>query len=99
MAKISRYNPPLMRSTADELSRALKDFQRSKAAVEEIITALNASWSDSVNLKYSGSYLNFARPKADELDKLIRRYTSLMYQCSSRFASTIDSGNSYLTGF
>ena len=99
MARINRYDPPAMKRTADAISNELKSFQAAKDAVDELITALSISWKDNVNIKYSNSYLLVAKPKAEELDRLIQQYTSLMYQCSTRFGSAIDSGNSYLTGF
>lgn len=99
MAGVYRYNPPEMSATAERINKKYQEFHTARVAVDNIVSLMNRSWNDTVNLKFTASYLNVAKPKAEELDVLIKQYAALLYQSASRFGSAIDGGNSYLTGF
>ena len=93
------YDVDGIKNTADNIMLSYADFKSAREKISTIVRTLNLVWKDPVNIQFSSQYLNNGDVKAEELEKLIKEYGQLMRECSVRYGSAIDSGNSFLSNF
>lgn len=94
-----RYDPDQMKNLAAQINNCCRDFSEARNQICIIVRSLGTTWVDPVNQQFVNQYLNHADPKGQELEKMIKQYGSLLQECSVRYGTAIDSGNSFLKNF
>lgn len=93
----SYYNTSQMKSGAASISAELKQFKSAKENIDSIIRSLK--WEDDdIHRQYVSRYQREAQKSAEEMYQQINKYAELLAQCSKKYASVIDNGNSLLSG-
>lgn len=93
------YDPERMASVASAINTKATEFHNAAEAVKQLISQLSSAWNDPVNQKFSQHYLQDGAEKAEQLERYVRSYASIMNQCSQKFGNAISNGNTFLTSF
>lgn len=91
------YNTNSMKQCAENIDKELSKFNQYKKDIDSIVNSLNQNWDDDQNRKYCTKYRQSAAPICEELYKTIQQFSSIMNQCSKKYSTAIDNGNSFLS--
>lgn len=93
------YDPVNMARVASRVSKKTDEFHAAAAEIESLITQLSISWNDVVNQQFSKNYLENGAETAKKLEAIMKDYASALNQCSYKYGTAIDTGNTFLTSF
>lgn len=93
-----RYDPAGMKSTAEAVEREMNTFNQARLHMDSIVASMSSnSWNDLTNQRFVRRYNSEAKEAMEKLYKEMLEIASFLKECSKRFGSAIDNGNSYLS--
>lgn len=91
-----KYDPARMKSGAESVEKARKKFDQARENIDNIMASV--PWHhDETAGQFFRKYNREAKESAKELSEVIEEFSSLLKQCSKKYANAIDNGNANLS--